>query len=125
MFVKRIYSFDEDSGEADLIVSDGAYEMICFCSLFQSELEIMPQIKEIETFMCDGIMRIDSENYLIDKKTDYYSYHLQGKVLDVDKNIVSVGNIIIKLDKPIPKDIKNYEFIEFDVLRLDCYVYYC
>ena len=70
--------------------------------------------------MCDGIMRSDDENYLIDKKIDYYSYHLQGKVLDVDKRIVSVGNIILKLDKPIPKDIKNYEFIEFDVLRLDC-----
>lgn len=125
MFVKKIYSFYEDSGEADLIVSDGTYDIICFCSLFQNELQIIPKIKEIETFMCDGIMRVDAENYLIDKKTDYYSYHLQGKVLDVDRHIVSVGNIIIKLDKPIPKDIKNYEFIEFDVLRLDCYVYYC
>ena len=120
MFIKSIYSFDEDSGEVDLIVSDGSYDVICFCSIFQNELQIMPKIKEIETFMCDGIMRINDENYLIDKKIDYYSYHLQGKVLDVDKRIVSVGNIILKLDKPIPKDIKNYEFIEFDVLRLDC-----
>ena len=120
MFIKSIYSFDEDSGEADLIVSDGSYDVICFCSIFHNELQIMPKIKEIETFMCDGIMRINDENYLIDKKIDYYSYHLQGKVLDVDKCIVSVGNIILKLDKPIPKDIKNYEFIEFDVLRLDC-----
>jgi hypothetical protein len=122
MFIKRIYSFDEDSGEADLIVSDGTYDVLCFCSLFQNELHIMPEIKEVETFMCDDIMRVDIEEYMILKKTDYYSYHLQGKVLDVDKHIVSVGNIIIKLDKPIPKDIKNYEFIEFDVLRLDCYV---
>lgn len=120
MFIKSIYSFDEDSGEADLIVSDESYDVICFCSIFQNESQIMPKIKEIETFMCDGIMRSDDENYLIDKKIDYYSYHLQGKVLDVDKRIVSVGNIILKLDKPIPKDIKNYEFIEFDVLRLDC-----
>lgn len=120
MFIKSVYSFDEDSGEADLIVSDGSYDVICFCSIFQNELQIMPKIKGIETFMCDGIMRSDDENYLIDKKIDYYSYHLQGKVLDVDKRIVSVGNIILKLDKPIPKDIKNYEFIEFDVLRLDC-----
>lgn len=120
MFIKSIYSFDEDSGEADLIVSDRSYDIICFCSIFQNELQIMPKIKEIETFMCDGIKRIDDENYLIDKKIDYYSYRLQGKVLDVDKRIVSVGNIILKLDKPIPKDIKNYEFIQFDVLRLDC-----
>lgn len=120
MFIKSIYSFDEDSGEADLIVSDGLYDVICFCSIFQNKLQIIPKIKEIETFMCDGIMRIDDENYLVEKKIDYYSYHLQGKVLDVDKRIVYVGNIILKLDKPIPKDIKNYEFIEFDVLRLDC-----
>ena len=82
----------------------------------------MTEIKEVETFMCDDIMKVDIEEYMIFKKTDYYSYHLQGKVLDVDKHIVSVGNIIIKLDKPIPKDIRNYEFIEFDVLRLDCHI---
>ncbi len=124
MFIKKIYNFDEDSGEADLIISDGTYDIICFCSLFQNELQIMPKIKEIETFMCDRIIRIDDENYLIDKKA-YYSYHLQGKVLDIDKRIVSVGDIIIKLDKQIPKDIKNYEYIEFNVIRLDCHVYNC
>lgn len=122
MFIKKIYSFDEDSGEANLIVSDGTYDVFCFCSLFQNELNRMTEIKEVETFMCDDIMKVDIEEYMIFKKTDYYSYHLQGKVLDVDKHIVSVGNIIIKLDKPIPKDIRNYEFIEFDVLRLDCHI---
>ena len=124
MFVKKIYNFDEDSGEADLIVSDGIYDVICFCSLFQYELQVMPKIKEIESFMCDRIMRVNDKNYLIDKKS-YYSYHLQGRVLDIDKCIVSIGNIIVKLDKQMPKDIKNYEFIEFDVVRLDCYVYNC
>lgn len=123
MFIKRVYSFDEDSGEAGLLVSDGSYDVICFCSLFQNKLQTMPKIIEIETFMCDGIMRINNEDYIIDNRKDY-SYHLQGKVLDVDKNIVSVGNIVLKLDKSIPKDIKKYEFIEFDVLRLDCHVYY-
>lgn len=122
MFIKRIDSFDEDSGEAYLIVSDGTYDVMCYCSLFQNKSQIIPEIKQIETFFCDGIMRAYDENFLIAKKKDYFSYHLQGKVLDVDKRIVSVGNIIINLDMPLPKDIKNNEFIEFDVLRLDCYI---
>ena len=63
MFIKRIYSFDEDSGEADLIVSDGIYDVLCFCSLFQNELKIMSKIKEVETFMCDDIMRVVDENH--------------------------------------------------------------
>ena len=121
MYIKKIHSFDEDSGEADLIISDGVYDVLCFCPLFQNGLQTMLKIIEIETYMCDIIMRVDAENYLINKKADY-SYHLQGKVLDADKHIVAVGNIAIKLDKPIPKDIKNYEFVEFDVLRLDCYI---
>lgn len=120
MFIKKIYDFDEDSGEAYLIVSDGTYDILCFCALYQNELQMLPAIEEVRTFLCDSIIKSDVEKYLIVKKNDYYSYHLQGKVLDIDKNIVSVGDIIIKLDTPIPKDIKNSEYIEFNVFRLDC-----
>ena len=33
MFIKNVIDFDEDSGEVDLIVSDGTYDLLCFGSL--------------------------------------------------------------------------------------------
>lgn len=122
MFIKRIDSFDNYSGEADLIVSDGTYELLCYCGLFQNESEMMPNLKIIESFLCENIIRVENKEYLIIKQKEYYSYHLQGKVLDADNHIVCIRNIIIKLDAPIPRDIRNQEFIGFDVVRLDCYI---
>ena len=122
MFIKRIDSFDNDSGEADLIVTDGIHELLCYCCPFENESEIMPNIKLIESFLCENIMRVDDKEYLIVKHKSFYSYHLQGQVLDINKHIVCIGKIIINLDRPLPKDIKNGDFIEFDVLRLDSYI---
>ena len=124
MFIKKIDSFDNYSGEADLIISDGIYELLCYCSIYQNELKAMSRINEIESFLCDNILRVETKEYLIIKQKEFYSYHLQGKVLDVDKHIVCIGSIMIKLDTPLPGDIKNQEFIEFDVVRLDCSIEY-
>lgn len=124
MFIKCINDFDDFSGEADLIVSDQTYQLICYCSDYQKEFKTIPNIKEIESFMCENIMKTYTDEYLIIKKKDYYSYHLQGKVLDVDKKIICIGNIIIKLDAQIPFDINAQDFVEFDVTRLDCRIEY-
>lgn len=122
MFIERIYDFDDFSCEADLIVSDGTYQLICYCFDFQKGSTTMPKIKEIDSFMCKNIMRVYTDKYLIIKKKDYYSYHLQGKVLDVEKKLICIGNIIIHLDAQIPRDINIQEFVEFDVVRLDCFI---
>lgn len=50
---------------------------------------------------------------------EYYSYHLQGEVIEMTPKI-RIGNIIICLDNTLPKDIKEGEYIEFLVERLDC-----
>lgn len=124
MFIKCIYDFDDFSGEADLIVSDGTYQLICYCSDFQKGFKTIPEVKEIDSFMCENIMRVYTDKYLIIKEKEYYSYHLQGKVLDVEKKLIRVGNIIINLDAQIPYDINIQDFVEFDVARLDCRIEY-
>lgn len=121
MFIKKINHIDYDSGEADIIVSDGEYELLCYCALIQeSILKNICDINEIESFLCANIRRIDTSSYLVQKNNGYYSYHLQGAVISSSERIVCIGDIFIKLDIPLPKDICNHEFIEFDVVRLDC-----
>ena len=53
MFIKQIIDQDKLSGEMDLIVSDGEYELLCYC--FQSNVPPQLKIKEIETFLADRL----------------------------------------------------------------------
>ena len=119
MFIKQIKSFDKDSNEADIIVSDGTFDLTCYChpsDLYKAGTEV----KLITSLFTKNIMRAENEEFSIFKLKDFYAYHLQGKIMDLTKSNVCIGNLEITIDGSIPNDIKSGEFIEFDVLRLDC-----
>ena len=69
MYLKKVQDYDKYSNEADIVVSDGKYDLLCYCYPAQ----------------CNKI-----------------------------------GSIELSLDTHLPGDIKEGEFIEFDVIRLDC-----
>lgn len=119
MFLKEIKEFDKHSGEADVVVSDGQYEVICYCHPFENN-KIGSKITEINTLFAYEIMRIKDKRFYIQKIDDYYSYYFYGKVVNANRALISIGGIIIRLDNDLSKDIKEGEFIEFKVKRLDC-----
>lgn len=105
--------------EADVIVSDGEFEILCYCLY---EPEIGSHIKEITTFFAEDIMRVQCKECVILKSNkSYYSYHLQGEVIDTDVPAVRIGGFKVNLDVSLPKDIIKGEYVEFDVCRLDCW----
>ena len=121
MFIKQIIDCDELSGEMDIIISDGEYDLLCYCT--QSNSLTPSKIKEIETFLSDKIMIAYSNDYFIKKTDSYYSYHLQGKVLENNPPMVEIGKLQIVLDTALPKDIKQNDYVEFHVERIDCRLY--
>lgn len=121
MFIKQIIDRDEISGEMDIIISDGKFELLCYCA--QSNNSFPSEVKELETFLSDKIMLANNNNYCANKTDGYYSYHLQGKVLECKQPMISIGEIHILLDTPLPKDIKKNDFIECFVQRIDCRIY--
>lgn len=121
MFIKQIKEFDCNSGEADLIVSDGIYELICYYHPAENFMLGTP-IREVSTLFSEDIKRVDKNEYLISKGSDYYSYYLHGKVIDKQAPKIGIGKITINLDKPLAKDIEEGEFVELKVSRLDCYI---
>jgi hypothetical protein len=118
MYVKQIRDFDQCSGEADIIVSDGIYELLCYCHPLES-LDIGAQVVSISSLFAEDIMRVQSEEYRIQKSEGYYAYHLTGKIEDTKTPVVKIGDLKIILDHPLAKDIRQGEFVEFEVQRLD------
>ena len=120
MFVKRVEQF---SGyEADLVVSDGQYNIKCHFSCFPPLIKIKEEqpVREILTFLSENIVSVEQNKYLIKKKENYYAYYLQGKVIALDKPMISIGDLIIMLDSVFPKDISIGDYVGLNVKRLDC-----
>ena len=118
MYIKEIKDIDKFSGEADVIVTDGTYELLCYYFLGGS-VDIDMPVKSISALLTENIMRAEEERFSIKKMDHYYSYHLCGCVEDIKIPKISIGKMSIALDRPLPKDIEIGEYIGFDVQRLD------
>lgn len=118
MFVDRVLHFNQADREADVIVSDGIYAVICYaCPV--NVIEVKQKICAIYGFQCTDIYKAFNHSYCIKKLTQYYAYALIAKVISKKQCIVQIGNLRIYLDSPIPNDIAEGEYISFSVLRLD------
>ena len=113
-----IVNYDYDSKEADIRLENDGYSLLTYCPFLSDNK--LPKHISIEAFLPNNFSRtLDEEN--IKKNSDYYSYSLIGKVIDINNNkaIVSIFGIEISLDN-IPSDIKINDNLYFDVKRLDC-----
>ena len=117
MYVKMIKSYDEFSGEMDIIVTDGKFD------IYSSKLKVGDKISKISTCGADNIMTELNEEPDV-KKTDesYYSYDLIGKIINIEESLISIGELIIKLDGYLPGDIQLGDIVKLSIDRMDAYV---
>ena len=116
MDIKKIIDYEIDAHEADLIVSDGKHDLLCYAQPFEN-----PECSfRLIAFRADNIVIADNKCYFI-RKTDetYYSYKLCGQVIDNNKQIVRVFDLVIEIGVGIPNDILKNDYIEFSVERID------
>lgn len=122
MYIKKILDYDDFSDEADILVTDGVYEIMCYCHPITNP-QVNQSIKSISTLAADNIMTEPYEEPAA-KKTDesYYSYSLIGKVINREKRLISIGNLIIKLDGYLPGDIQVGDIVKLSAVRMDASV---
>lgn len=79
------------------------------------------RINEILHCLDVGLVMIShSSNDKVEKQKEYFSYHVIGKLINKLDGLVRVGGLVLEIDSTkIPKDIKNDDYIEFDVSRID------
>ena len=118
MYIDKIITFNKDDQEADLIVSDGINKVMCYaCPI--NDVQINQKVSSIYGFDCGVIERTNESKFEITKCQDYYAYSLVGKIICKKNGHVRVGKLEIYIDKLIPNDIQEGEFIFFNVTRLD------
>ncbi len=119
VFIKKILWFDVTSEEAQVIVSDGEIDVICFSHPFTRKL-----LEPLHTPVCC----LDISHIVISKERamcaikngSYWGYWVRGKLLHRKLGKVCVGKIILEVDAScIPCDIIDGAVIEFEVSRFD------
>ena len=123
MKIKKVFSFD--GYEYNVIVSDGQQELMCACFPCHCEPQIGMEIEEIHAEPIDDAMRIDEEEYLIKEvivEGERHAYYMRGRVINTSKPMIAISGFTIELETHLAKDIKQGEFVEFKVGRLDCFI---
>lgn len=119
IIVEKINWIDKDSGEADVLLSDGVFTINCFCSDCNL-LEGNKFLGNLYGFNIENIFKIDKETYKIQRKYD--SYFIKGKLIDAENGILQIGELKIDLtDGHIPKDIVENDYLEVCISRIDIY----
>lgn len=118
MYISDIQSFDVSDSEADIIVSDGNYQILCYVYPAHS-LKIGQSVKGIYCYACSSTIKAKECRCDITKLPDFYAYSLTGRISSKLHNTVIIGNITIHLDAPFHNDMKNGDYVSFRVQRLD------
>jgi hypothetical protein len=113
-----IHCGGESCEEADVVITDGQFDLLCFC--YPCKYEKGQIFNEyIRTLDADNIIRAENQNFEVNKLSDHFSYQLSGKLIDKTKGIIAIGKINIEVGGYIPPDINEGEFISFSTYRLD------
>lgn len=116
MFVKEILNVNKEAHEADIIVSDGNFNILCYSCDYEDE-----KIKDFELTPMDydEVYLTYEREYKISKfDQSRYNYEIQCEILNVERAIVRVFGILISLARYLPGDIKNGDWITFKCYRL-------
>lgn len=119
MVIKDISWIDYSSKEAVVTVSDGTYDIVCFshpCSYAVGQTVTEP----LECLDVDNIVISDCEKFEAVKAEEYFTYQLNGKLINKTAGLVQLGEIVIQVDERlIPGDLDNSAYVSFTVSRLD------
>lgn len=116
MKIDHIIWISEDAEEALLTIRDNSYSCEAFCQPCTYKTGDIIR-NPLLSFAEGEVIKVDHP--LLLKKTSFFGHEIVANVQNINKKLVTVGNIIIELSLPLPRDIKNGEKVLFYTTRLD------
>ena len=122
MFIKEILNVDISAHEADIIISDGQYDILCITFDYLHD-----DIKGIELSVLDydEVYVTSEKGFRIDNfGRSKYDYHIKCRIIDIEKGIVELYGLKIVLGRYFPGDLKNGDWITVKCYRMQAYLTY-
>lgn len=117
LIIKEIAWINKEIGEADVVVTDGTYEIICFAHPFSQKKgeEVRGILSIFEHF---SLTRSNITEY-VTKHLGNGKYFFVASLLDKTKGIVQIGQIHIHDIEGVPEEIAEGEYVQFIAPRID------
>lgn len=121
MKIIQINWISQAGKEAELIISDGKYECLVFSQPCNHSLHenIVEPLHAIEI---ENLVKLIDENVetgIHKTNESYFSQRCIGNVTDIQKSIVTIGNIQLQLDMAMPNWLQNGDVVTFNCSRID------
>lgn len=119
MKISHLNSICDSAHEAELIVTDGAYECLVFCQ--PCYYKIGDTVEDVlHAFIVKDLVLSNKDTFHVRRNSVHgFSQSIVAKVIDNRSNTVAVGKIKIELPSSIPFPVNEGQFVEFKCLRLD------
>lgn len=118
MYICDVKHWSNQDKEADILVTDGEYQLLCYAQPF-SWKECQTEVAALYAFGCGNIVKSENCAVKIAKQTDYYVYELSAEVLSKVERTVKLGQLVLHLDEALPGDIQNGDYVTFRLQRID------
>lgn len=122
MYIRSIASYEKDDNEADIYVTDGDFQVLCYVSDMKT-LKSNEAVSLVCAYGCSNVQLSDVKHFELHKLHDHYAYSFVGRILSKSNRLICIGKINIELDTEIPNDCSIGDYVEFSVIRLDCIPY--
>jgi hypothetical protein len=117
--VSNIIWLSKEILEAEVTISDGKFDLVCFAHPFLMQ-EGEQFIEIIDAFEVGNVIKLDYPSLKAERMNNSFSYQIEGQLVDKDKGLVKLGEILIGIDdRFIPNDIETGDYISFVCDRLD------
>lgn len=118
VLVKKINWISKNAMEAEVILNDGVFDIICFSQPFS--FKEGDTIKSyIYTYNTQKIYFSNLNEEYVKKNGSLFEYELCGVIKDKLSNIIKIGNFLIELDIPLPNDLYNGDYVIIFCERID------
>ena len=119
VIIEKINWISKEAGEAEVLLSDGSFKILCFAHPFQ-KTELEEVTSPLNTLFAENIVRAGKTEYAIEKNpNEPFSYFLTGELIDRENQIIKIGEFHIELDTALPQGINIGEYISLSCDRID------
>ncbi|AKQ72683.1 MULTISPECIES: hypothetical protein [Bacillus] len=118
MKIKKIDWLSKEALEAEVVVTDGESEIICFAHPLNYKIDSNLE-GPIYCFDVAELVKVDKKSFIIEKLDGHFEYRFTGQLIDKQLETVKVGQFLLELDTDWPGDIKDGDFVSFISKRLD------
>ena len=119
MEICNIKWLSKEACEAEVVVTDGKYELKCFSQPLKYDLN--EQLREaLYCYNVKSVFKSTIDNFEVVKLSEYFAYNITALLICKNRGLIKLGRITLEVDKEtIPSDIKDDDYIVFYCQRID------